>query len=68
MNHLVSAIPEIRFLVDKDIKKSINILLKILLNGGDNFKQVNLMFDNSAENLDIVINAALLYEYIVEVI
>jgi len=68
LNHLVSAIPEIRFLVDKDIKKSINILLKILLNGGDNFKQVNLMFDNSAENLDIVINAALLYEYIVEVI
>jgi len=68
LNHLASSILEISFLVEKDIKKYINILFKILTNGGDNFKKVNLMFDNSAENLDIVINATLLYEYIVEVI
>nr|CAD2178339.1 unnamed protein product [Meloidogyne enterolobii] len=53
LNHLVSATLEIFFLVEKNImKKYINMLFKILFL--ENFKKVNLMFDNSAENLDIV--------------
>ncbi|CAK5060367.1 unnamed protein product [Meloidogyne enterolobii] len=68
LNHLASATLEISFFVEKDIKKYINMLFKISLNGGENFKKVNLIFDNFAENLDIVINATLFYEYILEYI
>nr|CAD2138496.1 unnamed protein product [Meloidogyne enterolobii] len=69
LNHLASSFLEISFLVEKDImKKYINILFKILSNGGDYFKEINFNFYNSAENLDIVMNATLLYEYIVEYI
>nr|CAD2190998.1 unnamed protein product [Meloidogyne enterolobii] len=49
LNHLASSILEISFLAEKDIKKYINILFKILTNGGDYFKEVNLLFYNSVE-------------------
>nr|CAD2128010.1 unnamed protein product [Meloidogyne enterolobii] len=57
------------FYLDEDImEKYVEILFKILINGGDNFETVDLDFDRTSETLIYFKNVTLLYEHIVEYI
>nr|CAD2208612.1 unnamed protein product [Meloidogyne enterolobii] len=61
LNHLAGGILRILSFRDNVIlEKYRDSLIKILTNGGDNFKEVNLLFYNYPDNLDTIINATLL--------
>nr|CAD2138447.1 unnamed protein product [Meloidogyne enterolobii] len=69
LNHLAGGILRILFFRDNVIlEKYRDSLIKILINVGVNFKEVNLLFYNYPDNLDTIMNATLLYEYIVELL
>ncbi|CAK5057026.1 unnamed protein product [Meloidogyne enterolobii] len=68
-NNLATGILRINFLLEQDVmKKFINILFKILINGEDKFGKVELRFYTFFGGLSHGINATLLYEKIVEYI
>ncbi|CAK5082641.1 unnamed protein product [Meloidogyne enterolobii] len=68
-NNLATGILRINFLLEQDVmKKYINILCKILINGEDKFGKVELRFYSFFGGLAHGTNATLLYDQIVEYI
>ncbi|CAK5060350.1 unnamed protein product [Meloidogyne enterolobii] len=68
-NHLTSANLKIYFWLNKDIMgKYRDMLVKILANGGDKFKEVDLSFHTYSKCWDIIITVTMLYDQIIEYI